>query len=298
MLASQNIAESDREIVTSRVLDAPREVVFEAWSSPLHLARWWGPNGFKTTTHAFAFRPGGTWRHTMHGPDGTDFPNRIVYDEIVAPKRIAYSHHGGIDGVPAQFQSTVTFDDEKGKTRITMRAVFSTAAERDAVVKKYGAVEGAKQTLGRLADHVASGEKPLELIMSRTFDAPRRLVFDAWSKAENLSQWFTPRPLTTSACQLDFRPGGIFRIVMRMPNGDEHVSDGKFVEVVDLERIVFSGKLADGNQIDTTVTFSDEGERTMLHVRQTYSFASPATSGAPQGWTATLDQLGEFLERG
>ncbi len=74
---------STREIVTTRLFDAPPERVFEAWSRAEHLERWWGPRGFTTTTHAFDFRPGGTWKLTMHGPDGTDFPNRIVYDEIV-----------------------------------------------------------------------------------------------------------------------------------------------------------------------------------------------------------------------
>jgi uncharacterized protein YndB with AHSA1/START domain len=158
MLEERNSAEgaSDREIVTTRVFDAPRDLVFEAWTRPEHLARWWGPRGFTTTTHEFDFRPGGTWRLTMHGPDGTDYPNRIVYEEIMRPSRIVYSHHGGgRDGIPAQFRSTVTFEDDAGGTRVTMRGVFGSKAERDAVVEKYGAVEGAKQTLGRLGEHVA-----------------------------------------------------------------------------------------------------------------------------------------------
>ena len=146
--------EDARTLVTTRVFDAPRELVFAAWSDPKHLAQWWGPNGFTTTTHTFDMRPGGVWRFVMHGPDGRDYQNRITYDEIVKPERLVY-HHGGADDVePVQFHVTVTFEDIGGKTKLTMRAVFPSATERDRVVKDYGAAEGAKQTLARLAEYL------------------------------------------------------------------------------------------------------------------------------------------------
>ena len=144
----------DREIVLSRVYEAPRELVFAAWTDPRHLAQWWGPNGFTTTTHAFDMRPGGVWRFVMHGPDGRDYENRITYDEIVKPERLVYRHGGGEDVEPVRFRVTVTFEDLGGKTRLTMRAVFPSAAERDRVVEEYGAAEGATQTLARLAGHL------------------------------------------------------------------------------------------------------------------------------------------------
>jgi uncharacterized protein YndB with AHSA1/START domain len=145
-----------RTIVTTRVLDAPRELVFEAWTDPKHLVKWWGPNGFTTTVRSIEVRPGGVWRFVMHGPDGVDYENRIVYDEIVKPERLVYRRSGGDDVEPVQFQTTVTFEDLGGKTRLTMRAVFPSAAERNRVAEKYGAIEGAKQTLGRLAAHLAT----------------------------------------------------------------------------------------------------------------------------------------------
>ncbi|HYM30613.1 MAG TPA: SRPBCC family protein [Candidatus Cybelea sp.] len=148
-------ATADREIVITRVFDAPRERVFAAWTDPEHIGNWWGPNGFTVTTHSMDMRPGGVWRFVMHGPDGRDYKNRIVYDEIVKPERVVYRHDGGEDVEPVQFQTFVTFEDVGGKTRLTMRAVFPTAAERDRVAKEYGAVEGSKQTLARLAAHLA-----------------------------------------------------------------------------------------------------------------------------------------------
>src|SRR4029077_10253518 len=79
--------EADREIVIERLLDAPRELVFEVFTSADHLARWWGPTGFSVTTYAFDFQVGGVWRFVMHGPDGRDYQNRLVFDVIEPPSR-------------------------------------------------------------------------------------------------------------------------------------------------------------------------------------------------------------------
>jgi uncharacterized protein YndB with AHSA1/START domain len=154
--SSIDLDQDPQTMIGTRVFDAPRELVFEAWTDPKHLAEWWGPNGFTTTTSAFDMRPGGVWRFVMHGPEGRDYENRITFDEIVKPERIAY-HHGGGDNVePVQFRTTVTFEDLGGKTRLTMRGVFPSAAERDRVIKEYGADKGLAQTLARLADFVAT----------------------------------------------------------------------------------------------------------------------------------------------
>jgi uncharacterized protein YndB with AHSA1/START domain len=147
--ASESEPASDREIVVTRVFDAPRALVFKAWTDPKHLAHWWGPNGFSITTYEMNFKPGGVWRFVMHGPDGRDYQNEQVYVEIVEPERLVYRH------VPhPQFQMTVTFADDGGKTKLTARMVFESAALRDKTVKEFGAVEGLKQTLGRLGEHV------------------------------------------------------------------------------------------------------------------------------------------------
>lgn len=82
----------DREIVLTRTVRAPRALVFQAWTQPQRLARWWGPNGFTITTHRFEFHPGGVWQFIMHGPDGQDYANKIVYDEIALPERLVYTH--------------------------------------------------------------------------------------------------------------------------------------------------------------------------------------------------------------
>jgi len=143
---------ADREIVTTRLIDAPRELVYEAFTDAKHVGHWFGPDGFITETRSMDVRPGGQWIFVMHGPDGTDWPNVVTYEEVAPPSRLRYLH--GDHKEPDMFHVTVTFDDEGGKTALTMRAVFKTAAARDFVVRERGAVEGAKQTLTRLDAYV------------------------------------------------------------------------------------------------------------------------------------------------
>jgi uncharacterized protein YndB with AHSA1/START domain len=117
--------------------------------------QWWGPVGFKTTILEMDVRPGGVWRHTMHGPDGTDYPNSIVFVEVVKPHRIVFHNEGGREGSPkSQFKSTWTFEEKQGRTTVTIRMVFPSQEERDFIAKTYGAVEGGKQTLARLEDYI------------------------------------------------------------------------------------------------------------------------------------------------
>jgi len=144
-------------LIGTRVFDAPRELVFAAFTDPKHLAQWWGPDGFTTTTHSFDFRPGGAWRFVMHGPDGRDYQNRVTYDEIVPPERLVYHHGGGEDVEPVEFTQTLTFEDiGGGKTRLVWRGRFPSAEARARVIKDYGADEGLAQTMARLAGYVAA----------------------------------------------------------------------------------------------------------------------------------------------
>jgi uncharacterized protein YndB with AHSA1/START domain len=153
---SLDLETDPRSIIGVREFDAPRELVFAAWTDPKHLSQWWGPNGFTTTTSSFVFRPGGVWRFVMHGPDGRDYQNRVMFDEIVPPERIVYRHGGGADVEPVQFRQTVTFEALGERTRLTWRGVFPSAAERDRVIKEYHADTGLTQTMARLAEFVAA----------------------------------------------------------------------------------------------------------------------------------------------
>lgn len=115
----------DREIVSTRVLDAPRELVFRAFSDPDLLARWWGPEGFTNNFQEFDLRPGGAWRFVMRGPDGAEYPMEKVFVEVATPERIVLRHLQPMH----RFEMTMTFADEVGRTRLTWRMRFDSAEE-------------------------------------------------------------------------------------------------------------------------------------------------------------------------
>ena len=146
--ATEPDSTADREFVHSRLIDAPRECVFKAFNDPAHLAHWWGPNGFSSTFHEFDFRPGGTWRFMMHGPDGANYPNENVFVEIIAPERIVVEHISEAH----HFQLTITLAAQGGKTLVGWRQVFDTAEERQRITSFV--TEANEQNLDRLAAEV------------------------------------------------------------------------------------------------------------------------------------------------
>jgi uncharacterized protein YndB with AHSA1/START domain len=144
-----NVAE--REITDTRVIDAPRELVWKVFTEPVHVVQWWGPDGFTNTTKSMDVRVGGEWIHTMHGPDGRDYPNHIRYVEVVEPERLVYDHLSA-----PHHRTTVTFEDlGDGRTKLTFSMIFDTMEHKRSAVETYKADIGLKQTLGRLEDYLA-----------------------------------------------------------------------------------------------------------------------------------------------
>jgi uncharacterized protein YndB with AHSA1/START domain len=144
----------DRHLLFTRIYEARPSEVFPMWTHGEHLEKWWGPDGFKLTIDEIDVRPGGTWRFTMHGPDGTDYPTTITYREVSPCERLVYDH--GEIGSPGHFTSTVMFEEMAGKTVLSMRLSFADADSRDLVVEKYHAEEGGHQTLDRLGTLLGS----------------------------------------------------------------------------------------------------------------------------------------------
>ncbi len=140
---------ANREISATRLLDAPRDLVWKAFTEPGHIAQWWGPDGFSNTIRNMDVRTGGAWNFTMHGPDGRDYENKIIYVEVVKPERLVWDH---LSGPP--FRVTVNLREAGNKTQLDYTMVFPGAEVRDKTVKNYNAVEGLRQTLDRLADYL------------------------------------------------------------------------------------------------------------------------------------------------
>jgi uncharacterized protein YndB with AHSA1/START domain len=145
-----------RQLVVTRLLKAPRELVFDVWTDPKHVARWWGPAGFTNTIHKMEARTGGEWRLTMHGPDGRDYPNFIKFIEVVRPSRLVYKHATEKEDEPGQFITTVAFESQGKHTLLTMSALFDSPEDLAFVIREYGADKGAIENLDRLEAFLAN----------------------------------------------------------------------------------------------------------------------------------------------
>jgi uncharacterized protein YndB with AHSA1/START domain len=148
----QNESIGERQLVISREFKAPRQLVWRAFTEPEHLIKWWGPNGFTNTFHEIDMREGGVWRFIMHGPDGTDYNNRVTFTEITPMDRIAYDQDSDMDNDPNGFQSVISFSDAPLGTKVTLQVTLKTKEARDRAAVY--AIEGGQQTLGRLAAHL------------------------------------------------------------------------------------------------------------------------------------------------
>jgi len=310
---------ADNEIVISRVLHAPRELVWQAWTEPQHVTNWWGPRGFTTTIKQMEFRVGGYWEHVMHGPDGTNYPNKSKFVEIVPLEKITYSHGGGREEGPgATFTATWTFETVEGnKTRLTGRLVFPSKDARDFVVKEFGAIEGGKQTLERAAEYTAALQiKPF--VIAREFAAPRDLVWRVWTEGAHFSQWFSPKGMKMKLVKFDPQPGGLTLYTITTPDGKEMWGRAVYREVVSPTKIVWINSFSDKDggitphplskdpwplQLLTTITFAEQGGKTLVTVNWVpfdSTDAERATFDAGResmkmGWGGTLDQLGTHL---
>ena len=134
----------DRELIISRTLNAPVELVWEVWTNPEHLVNWWDPNGFTNTITKMDMVPGGEWDLVMHGPDGTDYKNKSVFKEIIPNKKIVYEH------ISPSFIATINFEEQGKQTLINWHMLFETAEEFIQVVKTFKADEGLKQNIEKL----------------------------------------------------------------------------------------------------------------------------------------------------
>ena len=132
---------SDRELLLTREFQAPRELVWEAWTDPKHLVHWWGPPGTTYTIHEMSVKTGGVWRFIMHVPGGHDFPNRIVYKEVIKPEFLSYEHGSDLDNDPQRFYVTTKFEAKGKATEVTTKMVFFFFQQLKDVIEKYGALE-------------------------------------------------------------------------------------------------------------------------------------------------------------
>jgi uncharacterized protein YndB with AHSA1/START domain len=298
-----------REITFTRRFEAPRDLVFRAWTEPEHLKRWWGPRGFSLPVCTIDLRPGGAWHYLMTDDSGQGGWGKAIYDEIDRPRRLVFNdafsdEEGNI--VPPVSHTTVTFEENGGATLVTIHTVYGTAAELDTVIQM-GMEPGMNQTLDRLAEELASaGADGREIRMARLIDAPRERVFEAWTKPEHMAAWWGPRAYTLVTCEMDLRPGGSYRFVQRDAAGEEYPFKGVYREVSPPDRLVFT-QIFDvepfsASEAVATVTLTEHDGRTLLTGAIRFPTAEDrdgaATSDMQSGMAESYDRLAAYVEQG
>jgi uncharacterized protein YndB with AHSA1/START domain len=314
-------APTDRDIRIVRVYDAPLALVWAAWTEADRLAQWWGPRGFTITTHARDLRPGGSWRYTMHGPDGKDWPNFTRYHVVEPLARLEYDHGATAEDAAPMFRVVARFTDLGGRTELEMTMTLPTpeaARETRAFVR----AAGGNGTWDRLAEHLEQSTTGAEVFhIARSFDAPIETVFDAWATPEQLARWLAPTGFTMAFQHADIRAGG--RSAYSMTNGQFTMyGRAEYLAVERPHRLEYTQVFTDAEgkvsrhpaaptwpeKMRTRVLFTAEGpSQTRVAIR--WSVEGAATpeematfmqgrAGMTQGWTGSFDKLEAFLAGG
>ncbi|MEX0886715.1 MAG: SRPBCC family protein [Phycisphaeraceae bacterium] len=266
------------KLTLTRTFAAPRELLWAAWTEREHMLHWFCPRDFTVLFADADLRPGGAWRAGMRAPDGSEYIEHGTYREIDAPSRLVFTHAWEKnESEPAGVETliTITFAEPgQGQTLMTFEQVgFATAGSRD------GHEQGWGEAFDNLARHATAAQpaSDSEILLTRVFDAPRRLVWQAWTEADQIAQWWGPANFSTRVEALDFRPGGRWRYVMIGPDGAEYPAEGTFREIVPFEHIVstdeFPGDFEHPEVTDlpagivATTIFEDIGDKTRITVR-------------------------------
>jgi uncharacterized protein YndB with AHSA1/START domain len=308
------------ELRLTRVYDAPARAVWDAWTIPEQVEKWWGPRGFTLTTHSKDLRAGGTWRYTMHGPDGVDYPNVTRYFVVEPYRKLVYDH-GATDHTPPLFRVTVTFTEENGKTTMEMVSSLPSpeaAAEMARFIKK----AGGHATWDRLAEHLeqAATGKPT-FVINRTFGAPIERVFEMWTRPEHLAKWLPPTGTEMRFLRSEIAPGKSTFFVITGEHGAMYVRV-EYLEIEPPRRIVYAQQFVDEREqpapapgaevwpatLRTTVLLTAEAPD-LTRVTVTTEPHGEATAaevdafvgerpGMTLGWTGSFDKLEVLLDPG
>lgn len=306
------------EIRITRIYDAPVKTVWDAWVEPEQVRQWWGPRGFTLTSHSKDVRTDGHWNYTMHGPDGTDYPNKTKYLEVEKYKKMVYDHGGNDEQAPL-FRVTVLFSEMKGKTNMEMSMALATpeAAEE---TKKFIKKAGGNATWDRLAEYLEKQNSGKEkFVINRSFAAPIETLFAMWTEPKHFHRWLPPTGFDMEFIRADIREGG--NSFYKMTNHKDVTMYGKVMyhKIQKPDCLIYSQQFCDANEnmsrhpfaptwpetMLTHVAFTEEGpDQTRVTVTWTpCETATPeeidvfvkAKGGMTMGWTGSFDKLDALL---
>jgi uncharacterized protein YndB with AHSA1/START domain len=309
---------ASNEIQIIRLYDASLRDVWNAWTDPEEAKKWWGPRGFTITTHSKELRKGGHWRYTMHGPDGTDFPNKTHYFEVDELSRLVYDH-GGSDDAPPLFRVTVLFSEAEGKTTMNMTMALPTAEAALQISKHIKAAYG-NSTWDRLAEYLDKKLRNKEtFVVNYTFNSNQEKTYELWTEPKFFSQWMGPTGTQLEFFKAEAKPGGTTFYKMTGSDGSTTYGKSKYFEMNKPHELIYIQGFCDANEktvrhpmaalwpehMLTQVTFAAQShELTRVTLKwEPYGDISAeelacftgARAGMTQGWYGTFDRLEAFI---
>ncbi len=274
MTSSMPAPESPDEIRIIRVYDAPVAMVWDAWTDVDQVSQWWGPRGFTITTRSKDVRPGGSWDYTMHGPDGTDYPNFARYHEVEPRARLVYDHGATSADATPMFRVTATFRDLGGRTELDMRMRLATAEEARQT-RVFVKAAGGNGTWDRLAEFLEKEVSSREIfVINRSFAAPIATVFDMWTTPSSLAAWLPTAGFEMAFDRADIRTDGVASFSMSNGGATMFVRHD-YLQVRRPDRLAYTQSFTDENGHITR----RPGARTWpLTMRDTVLFAEEGAS--------------------
>lgn len=301
---------SDVEIMFTREIDAPRELVFETFLDPRAIPQWWGPARYTTVVHELDARPGGRWRFVSRGADGAEYGFHGEFQAIDRYDHIVQTFE--FEGAPGHVSiDTADFRDLGGRTLVIGHSKFDSPEALQGMAQG-GMEDGMAEGYDRLATYVAE-RAANSILIERVFDAPREVVWEAWTKSEHLMKWWAPEGMTTPGANIDLRVGGTWHYCMRDPQGNDFWATGHFLEIVPMAKLVATDSFsnANGDVVPGTAygfpddlplegliitTFADAGPgRTKVTLRHSGFPAGEHRDMAGEGWRQMMGKLAAEL---
>jgi uncharacterized protein YndB with AHSA1/START domain len=314
-MINENNDVQNRTLGTTRIFNAPLEIVWKVWSDINHLNNWWGPRGFTQTTEKHEFRENGTWSFVMHGPNRVDYQNNLVYSEIIPLEKIVIRHNS-----PPQFTVTALFKaiDSK-RTQVDFIQVIDDQKVHD-VVKDFAIAANMEHQMKFEAELAKlTGEIiPKEFIISREFKADLDTIWKMFTEPKHMSSWYGPKEITTGHCDMDFKRGGYYHFSMIAKDNNESWGKLYFIDIVKNVRLIYLNTFSNSKgeitrhpmaplmpvELLTTINFSKVDEKiSKIEIRWYPINALPEEikmfnefhGSFTMGWTGSLDRLESIL---
>jgi uncharacterized protein YndB with AHSA1/START domain len=285
------------EIYIERIYDATVGAVWDAWTDLAKVQQWWGPRGFTLTMHSKDLKAGGHWHYTMHGPDGTDYPNKTIYHEVEKCKKLVYDH-GASDDQPPLFRVTALFSEVDGRTKLQMTMALTTA-EAAQSIRGFIKAAGGNATWDRLAEFLNETEHGLSsFVINRSFDGSAEQLYEAWTNAELLCRWLPPNGFKMEILHGEICSGGAFLCRMANRDGVSFCVEFAYLEC-NPARIRFTQRFCDefGKSVSAPglPVFPDSRVNEVVFAREEDGMTRVTLTTIPEG-TPSVAEVKAFLD--